>query len=98
MEMEMREIVKVLKTKDREDYERLGNLVLKINKFLAISGPLITGNAAVGSFSGSPSLAVAAGALAAVVNSFGFSVADGLAKQGSTLSGESLVWNVPVLS
>ncbi|TXG46981.1 hypothetical protein EZV62_026275 [Acer yangbiense] len=70
MEMEMREIVKVLKTKDTEDYERLGNLVLKINKFLAISGPLLTGIAAVGSFSGSPSLAAAAGALAAVVNSF----------------------------
>ncbi|KAK0580189.1 hypothetical protein LWI29_037694 [Acer saccharum] len=70
MEMEMREIVKVLKTKDGEDYERLGNLVLKINKFLAISGPLLAGIAAVGSFSGSPSLAAAAGALAAVVNSF----------------------------
>ncbi|KAK1556202.1 hypothetical protein Q3G72_000566 [Acer saccharum] len=70
MEMEMREIVKVLKTKDTEDYERLGNLVLKINKFLAISGPLLTGIAAIGSFSWSPSLAAAAGALAAVVNSF----------------------------
>ncbi|TXG46975.1 hypothetical protein EZV62_026269 [Acer yangbiense] len=70
METEMREIVKVLKTKDREDYERLGNLVLKINKFLAISSPLLTGIAAVGSFLGSPSLAVAAGALTAVVNSF----------------------------
>ncbi|KAK2644526.1 hypothetical protein Ddye_019721 [Dipteronia dyeriana] len=70
MEMEMREIVKVLKTKDTEDYERLGNLVLKINKFLAISGPLLTGIAAVGSFTGSPTLAAAAGALAAVVNSF----------------------------
>ncbi|KAK0577904.1 hypothetical protein LWI29_002032 [Acer saccharum] len=70
MEMEMREIVKVLKTKDTEDYERLGNLVLKINKFLAISGPLLTGIAAVGSFSGFPLLAASAGALATVVNGF----------------------------
>ena len=70
MEMEMREIAKVLKTKDTKDYERLGNLVLKTNKFLAISGPLLTGIAAVGSFSGFPLLAAAAGALAAVVNSF----------------------------
>ncbi|KAI9197812.1 hypothetical protein LWI28_004933 [Acer negundo] len=78
MEMEMREIVKVLKTKDREDYERLGNLVLKINKFLAISGPLLAGIAAVGSFSGSPSLAAAAGALAAVVNNFEHGVQVGM--------------------
>ncbi|KAL5775313.1 hypothetical protein ACOSP7_012870 [Xanthoceras sorbifolium] len=70
VEMEMRETVQVLKTKDREDYERLGKLVLKINKFLAISGPLLTGIAAIGSFAGSPSWAVAAGALATVVNTF----------------------------
>ncbi|KAK4857916.1 hypothetical protein QYF36_008189 [Acer negundo] len=78
MEMEMREIVKVLKTKDREDYGRLGNLVLKTNKFLAISGPLLTGIAAVGSFLGFPLLAAAAGALATVVNSFEHGVQVGM--------------------
>lgn len=58
----MREVIEVAKRKDMEEYERLGNLALKINKSLAISGPLLTGIAAVGS--------VFAGALAAVVNAF----------------------------
>lgn len=72
--MEMREIVKVLKSKDTEDYARLGSLGLKINKTLAISGPLLTGIAAVGSAfvgtnsSWAPAVAAAAGALAATVN------------------------------
>ncbi|XP_044497727.1 probable F-box protein At4g22030 [Mangifera indica] len=75
LEEEMREIIEGLKTKDIEDYMRLGNLVLKTNKILAISGPLLTGIAAVGSaFVGSPHgswaavVAVAAGALATTVN------------------------------
>ncbi|XP_031260301.1 probable F-box protein At4g22030 [Pistacia vera] len=75
LEEEMREIIEVLKRKDTEDYMRLGNLALKINKILAISGPLLTGIAAVGSaFVGSPHgswaavVAVAAGALATTVN------------------------------
>jgi hypothetical protein len=75
MEVEMREIIEVVKRKDIEDYERLGNLVLKINKILAISGPLLTGVAAVGSaFVGNSPwtavLAVAAGALGSTVNAF----------------------------
>jgi hypothetical protein len=75
LEMEMREIIQVVKRKDIEDYVRLGNLKLKINKVLAISGPLLTGIAAIGSaFVGNGScaaiVAVAAGALASVVNSF----------------------------
>ncbi|XP_059436997.1 probable F-box protein At4g22030 [Corylus avellana] len=75
MEVEMREIVEVVKRKDIEDYERLGNLVLKINKILAIAGPLLTAIAAVGSaFVGSGSwaaiVAVAAGALGSMVNAF----------------------------
>uniref|UniRef100_A0A2N9H9G8 F-box protein n=1 Tax=Fagus sylvatica TaxID=28930 RepID=A0A2N9H9G8_FAGSY len=75
LEMEMREIIQVVKRKDIEDYVRLGNLGLKINKVLAISGPLLTGIAAIGSaFVGNGScaaiVAVAAGALASVVNSF----------------------------
>ncbi|XP_044497723.1 probable F-box protein At4g22030 [Mangifera indica] len=75
LEGEMREIIQVLKRKDTDDYMRLGNLVLKINKILAISGPLLTSIAAVGSaFVGSPHgswaavLAVVAGALATAVN------------------------------
>ncbi|KAA8520116.1 hypothetical protein F0562_014372 [Nyssa sinensis] len=78
LEDEMREIVRVLKRKDRADYLRLGEKSLKINKVLAISGPLLTGLAAVGSvFVGSPShgawatvLGCVAGALASVVNTF----------------------------
>ncbi|KAA8520113.1 hypothetical protein F0562_014369 [Nyssa sinensis] len=78
LEEEMREIVGVLKRKDKADYLRLGEKALKINKVLAISGPLLTGLAAVGSvFVGSPShgswatvLGCVAGALASVVNTF----------------------------
>nr|POE95040.1 putative f-box protein [Quercus suber] len=75
LEMEMREITKVVERKDIEDYVRLGNLALKINKTLAISGPLLTGIAAFGSAfigngSWAPIVAVAAGALASTVNAF----------------------------
>ncbi|GLT45798.1 hypothetical protein SLA2020_196050 [Shorea laevis] len=71
LEMEMREIVNVIKRKDVEDYERLGNIVLKINKILAVSGPLLTGIAAIGSAHGgswAATMAAVAGALAATVN------------------------------
>ncbi|XP_050213734.1 probable F-box protein At4g22030 [Mercurialis annua] len=73
LEMEMREVLEVIKTKDVEEYKRLGNAALKVNKILAISGPLLTGIAAVGSaFAGHGSLAaviaVTAGALATTVN------------------------------
>ncbi|KAJ9169134.1 hypothetical protein P3X46_020596 [Hevea brasiliensis] len=75
LEAEMREVIEVIKGKDTEDYMRLGNLALKINKILAISGPLLTGIAAAGSaFVGNVSwaaiVAVAAGALATTVNTF----------------------------
>ncbi|KAF2304922.1 hypothetical protein GH714_000498 [Hevea brasiliensis] len=75
LEVEMREIIEVIKAKDSEDYMRLGNLALKLNKILAISGPLLTGIAAVGSaFVGNGSwgaiVAAAAGALATAVNTF----------------------------
>jgi len=75
LEVEMRDIMEVVKRKDIKDYVRLGNLVLKINKILAISGPLLTGIAAIGStFVGNGSwaaiIAVAAGALGSVVNTF----------------------------
>ncbi|XP_054785471.1 probable F-box protein At4g22030 [Prosopis cineraria] len=74
LEMEMRQIVEVAKRKDVEDYERLGNLALKVNKTLAISGPLLTGIAALGSALAShgsswPGIVAAmAGSLAASTN------------------------------
>ncbi|KAF5728579.1 hypothetical protein HS088_TW21G00727 [Tripterygium wilfordii] len=73
LEEEMREVLEVLKTKDSEDYMRLGNLALRLNRVLAISGPLLTGIAAVGSaFGGSwgATAAATAGALASVVSTF----------------------------
>ncbi|KAB2623847.1 F-box protein [Pyrus ussuriensis x Pyrus communis] len=76
LESKMREIIQVVKNKDIEDYERLGSLALKTNKILAVSGPVLTGIAAVGSaFVGHGSAtaavaAVAAGSLASAVNAF----------------------------
>ncbi|CAJ2658345.1 unnamed protein product [Trifolium pratense] len=76
LEMEMREIVEVIKRKDSEDYERLGNIALKVNKSLAIAGPLLTGIAAIGStFIGNgssfaASVPLLAGSMAAAVNTF----------------------------
>lgn len=77
LEMEMKEIVEVLRKKDSEDYMRLGDIALKINKILAISGPLLTGIAAMasaltceGSCSWAPLMAVLSGSLASVVNTF----------------------------
>jgi len=71
----MRVLIEVIKRKDSEDYMRLGNLALKVNKILAVSGPLLTGIAAAGSaFVGHGSwaaiVAVTAGALASTVNAF----------------------------
>ncbi|XP_002518451.2 probable F-box protein At4g22030 [Ricinus communis] len=73
LEDEMREIVGVLKRKDKADYSRLGEVALKINKIMAISGPLLTSLAAIGSaFAGSNPWAaivgVGCGALASIVN------------------------------
>ncbi|KAF9604258.1 hypothetical protein IFM89_004964 [Coptis chinensis] len=76
LENEMRELVRVLGRKDTPEYVRLSKLILKINKVLAISGPLLTGIAALGStFVGSSShgslasaFAIVGGALASVVS------------------------------
>ena len=76
LEEEMREIVGVLKRKDDAEYVRLSKAVLKVNKILALCGPLFTGLAAIGSiFQGLPFfgswgsfLGVVFGALAIVVN------------------------------
>ncbi|XVE51090.1 hypothetical protein DITRI_Ditri02bG0010900 [Diplodiscus trichospermus] len=85
LEMEMREVVEVIKRKDSEEYEKLGNKALKMNKVLASSGPLLTGIAAVGSaFMGSSNgpwaaiVAAVAGALASAVNTFEHGVQVGM--------------------
>ncbi|CAL5183930.1 unnamed protein product [Lathyrus oleraceus] len=76
LEMEMREVVDVIKRKDGEDYNRLGNIALKINKSLVVAGPLLTGIAAIGSTfigNGSPVAAfvpLLAGSLASAINTF----------------------------
>ncbi|KAH1065948.1 hypothetical protein J1N35_030935 [Gossypium stocksii] len=77
LELEMRQVVEVIKRKDSEDYKRLGNKALKMNKVLAASGPLLTGIAALESAFMGPSngpwaaiMAAAAGALASAVNTF----------------------------
>ncbi|KAK4711438.1 hypothetical protein R3W88_005951 [Solanum pinnatisectum] len=75
-EEEMREIIGVLGRKDQEEYIRLGEKALKLNKFLAMSGPLLTGVAAIGSAlaghsphgSWAAMLGIVGGALASVVN------------------------------
>ncbi|KAJ6935067.1 hypothetical protein NC652_010154 [Populus alba x Populus x berolinensis] len=46
---ESEDLEEVIKTKDSEDYMRLGHLAFKANKILAICGPLLTGTAASGS-------------------------------------------------
>ncbi|OIV95823.1 hypothetical protein TanjilG_06799 [Lupinus angustifolius] len=73
LEMELKDVLEVVKRKDMEDYERLGNLALKINKTLAIAGPLLTGIAGLGSMfvtqgSWVAIVPVMCGALATLVN------------------------------
>ncbi|WJX27181.1 hypothetical protein P8452_16029 [Trifolium repens] len=75
LENEMKEVIEVVRRKDIEDYERLGNIALKINKSLAMLGPLLTGLGAIGSlFVGDEMLVnfvpIFAGTLATVANSF----------------------------
>ncbi|PHT72459.1 hypothetical protein T459_23244 [Capsicum annuum] len=75
-EEEMREILGVLGRKDQEEYLRLEEKALKLIKFLAMSGPLLTGLAAIGfTLSGHSShgswatmIEIVVGALASVVN------------------------------
>ncbi|RDX57744.1 putative F-box protein, partial [Mucuna pruriens] len=75
LEEGMKKIVMALRKKDMEDYLRLSKEVLNFNKVLAVSGPMLTGLAALGSvFLGSVNaswpvmLGVIGGALAGVVN------------------------------
>ncbi|XP_058082222.1 probable F-box protein At4g22030 [Magnolia sinica] len=76
LEDEMRGVLEVLRRKDTAEYVRLSKFVLKVNRILAVSGPLLTGLAALGtSFVGSPShgswavlVGVAGGGLASIVN------------------------------
>ncbi|KAL1198997.1 putative F-box protein [Cardamine amara subsp. amara] len=74
LEMEMKEVAHVVKSRDAEEYEKLGNVALKVNRFLAISGPVLTGVSAVSSvFIGQDSglagiVAMTCASLAAIVN------------------------------
>ncbi|KAJ8645814.1 hypothetical protein MRB53_007562 [Persea americana] len=76
LEEEMRGVLGVLKRKDTADYLRLTKLVLKVNRILAASGPVLTGLAALGTtLAGSSPLGswaalvgVAGGALASIIN------------------------------
>ncbi|CAB4306140.1 unnamed protein product [Prunus armeniaca] len=77
LEEEMIEVVGVLKSKDVPEYLKLTEKALKINRVMAISGPTLTGLAALGSaFVGSSGTygvwgvmaGVICGALASVVN------------------------------
>ncbi|KAI3711140.1 hypothetical protein L2E82_41009 [Cichorium intybus] len=76
LEEEMSEIIRVLEVKDKADYLRLGEKALKLNKALAIAGPLLTSFGAIGSAfiasshhnSWAMLLGVMGGAMASVVN------------------------------
>ncbi|KAK8517288.1 hypothetical protein V6N13_092571 [Hibiscus sabdariffa] len=76
LEEEMKQVVGLLKKKDLAEYIDLGNKALKLNKMLAISGPLLTllgalGSSCVGTThcSWPVMIGVVAGAMATVVNS-----------------------------
>ncbi|MQL80461.1 hypothetical protein Taro_012896 [Colocasia esculenta] len=75
LEKEMEGVVEALKRKDIAEYVRLGKLALKVNRALAVSGPLLTGLAGVATSAIDPSrgpwpvvAGVGCGVLAAVVN------------------------------
>ena len=74
LEEEMRSIVGVTRMRDMEDYVRLGNKALKLNKALAMVGPSLMGIAAIGSaLSGhcgpwGALVAAMAGSMASIVN------------------------------
>ncbi|MED6144647.1 hypothetical protein PIB30_017576 [Stylosanthes scabra] len=75
LEGEMKAIVKALRKKDMAEYMSLSRKALNLNKVLAVSGPLLTGFAAIGSaclgsVNGSwpVMFGVVGGALACVVN------------------------------
>ncbi|KAG8070257.1 hypothetical protein GUJ93_ZPchr0006g42945 [Zizania palustris] len=76
LEEEMRGILRVLNSKDEHQYTSFGQLVLNVNKGLAVAGPALAGTAAVAAaFIGSGEVgtwasgaAVLGGALAAAVN------------------------------
>ncbi|XP_047944143.1 probable F-box protein At4g22030 [Salvia hispanica] len=74
LEEDMREVSRVVRAKDKQDYLRLGEKALKFNKILAVSGPVLTGLAALGSAAAGAgcgwgsAVAVVGGAVASVVN------------------------------
>lgn len=71
LEDEMRQVVGVIKRKDKQDYLRLGEKALKFNKFLAICGPLLTGFGALGAVfaGGSNPLGVTVGVVCGILGS-----------------------------
>ncbi|KAB2605997.1 F-box protein [Pyrus ussuriensis x Pyrus communis] len=78
LEKEMKSLLGVVRGKDGAEYVRLSNVVLKVNKILAMCGPMLTGFAAAGAgvvgcggFVGwwGAVLAVVCGGLGLVVNS-----------------------------
>ncbi|KAK1379012.1 Petal formation-expressed [Heracleum sosnowskyi] len=81
LEKEMKEIVGVLGKHDKADYIRLGKKALKINKVLAVSGPVLTGLAAVGSVLVGNSSSPTVGALGSILGI----VAGGMASVANTL-------------
>ncbi|KAL2931319.1 hypothetical protein RDABS01_036729 [Bienertia sinuspersici] len=74
LENEMNEIIAITKSKDVDDYVRLGNNALGLSKLLAVLGPVLSGIAALGAACvghGGPwggLVAAIAGSMAAVVN------------------------------
>ncbi|CAI9092604.1 OLC1v1027891C1 [Oldenlandia corymbosa var. corymbosa] len=77
LESEMKAVVEVVRRKDKEEYLRLGGKALKLNRMLAVSGPVLTGiaaiSSAISSCNGSSSLAsimaaTVCGGLASMVN------------------------------
>lgn len=81
LEKEMKEIVGVLGKHDKADYLRLGKKALKLNKVLAVSGPVLTGLAAVGSVLVGNTSSPTVGALGSILGI----VAGGMASVANTL-------------
>ncbi|XP_010529447.1 PREDICTED: probable F-box protein At4g22030 [Tarenaya hassleriana] len=49
LEMEMEEVMEVVKRRDSEEYKNLGDKALRLNRVLAMSGPVLTGVSAIAS-------------------------------------------------
>lgn len=84
----MREIVGVLKSKDVPEYLRLTEVASKINRVLAISGPVLTGLAALGSaLIGSSTFGVWSGMVGAIGGALACVVIEHYRTWGSSWNG-----------